>query len=106
MQLLDPAGNQLLADRRTVGLGEDVLDLVVGRGGDPLEDLGRVVVPGLDALEVEERQAAQARQLAGQADVRDGIHRRGEDGDLEVDAAERLREDDIRGVDGVGARRQ
>ena len=40
---------------------------VVGRGGDPLEDLGRVVVARLDALEVEDREPAEARQLAGRA---------------------------------------
>ena len=35
---LEPAGDELLADRLPVGLGEQRLDLVVGRGRDPLED--------------------------------------------------------------------
>ena len=92
VQLLDPAGDQVLADRGAVGLGEDVLHLAVRRRDDPVDDLGRVVVPELDALEVEDRQAAQPRQLAGQAHVRDGVHGRGEDRDPELDAAERLAE--------------
>ena len=40
VELVDPAGDELLADRRLVGLGEDVLDPVVGRSDDPVEDLG------------------------------------------------------------------
>ena len=57
---------------------------VVRRGDDAVEDLGRVVVAGLDALEVEDRQAAESRQLAREAHVRDGVHGRGEDRDVEV----------------------
>ena len=38
VDLGDPAGDQLLADRGGVGLGQDGLDLGVGGRGDPLED--------------------------------------------------------------------
>ena len=64
-----------------VGLGEERLDLVVGRGRDPLEDLVRVVVAGLDALEVEDREAAEPRERAGEPGVDDGVHRRRQDRD-------------------------
>jgi hypothetical protein len=50
VELLDPAGDQVLADRRRVGLGEHVLDPVVGRLDDSVEDRGRVLVARLDAL--------------------------------------------------------
>ena len=103
VQLLDPAGDQLLADGRLVGLGEDVLDLGVGGRDDAVQDLGRVVVAELDALEVEDREAAEAGQLAGQAHVRDRVHRRRQDGHLEADPAEVLGEHDVGRVDRVGA---
>ena len=63
VQLLDPAGDQRLADGGPVGLGEDVLDLPVGGRDDPVQDLCRVVVAELDALEVEDRETAEAGQL-------------------------------------------
>ena len=61
------AGDQVLADRLGVGLGEESLDLVVGRGGDPPEDRVGLVVAGLDALEVEDREPAEPGELAGDA---------------------------------------
>ena len=79
---------ELLADRGQVGLREDVLDGVVGGGDHAVDDLRRVVVAELDALEVEDRQPAEPGELARQPDVGDGVHRRGEDGRLERDAAE------------------
>ena len=63
---LEPRGDQLLADRLRVDLGEEVLDLTVGRRGDALEDRVGVVVAGLDALEVEDGESAEPGELAGE----------------------------------------
>ncbi len=106
VDLLDPAGDQLLADRRGVGLGEDRLDLGVGGGGDPLEDRGRVVVAGLDALEVEDGEAAEAGEHAGAPGVDDGVHGGGEDRDAERDAGEVLLQRDVVRLDGLRAGRE
>ena len=98
-----PGGDQVLADRLLVDLAEQVLDVAVGGGGDSLEDRVGVVVAGLDALEVEDREAAEAGQRAGHPGVDDGVHRGGEDRDRQVDAAEGLGEIDVGRLDGVGA---
>ena len=57
MDLVEPAGDEVLADRLLVGLGEERLDVAVGGRRDPGEDRVRIVVAGLDALEVEDRPA-------------------------------------------------
>ena len=57
------------------------MDLVVGGGRDPLEDGVGIVVARLDAFEVEDRETAEAGELAGHAGIDDGVHRRGEDRD-------------------------
>ena len=99
-----PGGDEVLADRLLVDLGEEPLDLVVRRGGDPLEQRVRIVVASLDAFEVEDGQAAEAGEFAGHPRVHDRIHRGGQDRDREVDAAEGLGEVDVRRFDGVRAR--
>ena len=83
VDLLDPAGDELLADRLGVGRGEEVVDGVVRRGGEPLEDRVGVVVAGLDALEVQDREPAELAELPGEPDVDDRVHRRREDRDRE-----------------------
>ncbi len=82
------------------------MDVVVGRRGDPGQDGIGIVVTGLDALEVEDRQATEAGQLGGQADVDDGVHRRGDDRDGQVDPAQDLVEADVVGLDRARAGRQ
>ena len=62
----------------------------------------RVVVARLDALEVEDRDAAQARQLAGEADVDDGIHGGREDRDAQAQAGELDAGVDVGGLDRLG----
>ena len=86
VDLVEPAGDEVLADRLLVGLGEERLDVAVGGRRDPLEDRVRVVVARLDALEVEDRQPAEPRQRAGHPRVDHGVHRRREDRDRQVDA--------------------
>ena len=103
MELLDPAGDQLLANRCGVGLCQHVLDAVVRGGGDPLQDLVGGVVARLDALEVEDRQPSEPPQLGRQPHVRDRIHCGGQDRNLERNAAEVLRKDNVGGINGVGA---
>ena len=106
VDLVEPARDELLADRLQVGLGEQVLDLVVGRRGDAGEDLVRLVVARLDALEVEDREATEPRQRPGHPRIHDGVHGGREDRDREVDAAEDLGEIDVGRLDRVGARRE
>ena len=65
VDLVEPAGDEVLADRLPVRLGEERLDVAVGGRRDPLEDVVRIVVAGLDALEVEDRQPAETRQRTG-----------------------------------------
>ena len=65
MDLVEPAGDEVLADRLLVGLGEERREIAVGGRRDPLEDGVRIVVARLDALEVEDRQPAETRQRAG-----------------------------------------
>ena len=89
MDGVEAGGDQVLADGLGVDLGQEVLDLGVGRRGDPREDGIGVVVAGLDALEIEDREAAEARQLPGHPRVDDGIHGGGEDRDGELDPGER-----------------
>ena len=98
--------DQVLTDRLPVRLGEDRLDVAVGCRRDPLEHAVRVVVARLDALEVEDGEPAEPGERAGQSRVDDGIHRRGQDRDRELDAAERLGELDVGGLDRVGAGRE
>ena len=96
-------GDQLLADRLLVDLAEQLLDVAVGGGRQPLEDRVGVVVAGLDALEIEDREATEAGQRTGQPGVDDRIHRGSQDRDRQVDAAEDLGEVDVGRLDGVGA---
>ena len=81
MDGLEPGCDQVLADRLQVDLGEELLDVAVGRGGDPLQDGVGVVVAGLDAFEVEDRETAETGELAGHPDIDDGVHRGGQDRD-------------------------
>ena len=103
MDLIEPPRDELLADRLLVGLGEERPEVgVVGRR-DPLEDRVGVVVARLDALEVQDGEPAEPGERAGHPRVHDRVHRRGEDRDREVDAAEGLGQIDIGRLDGVGA---
>ena len=106
MDRLDPRRDQVLADGLSVGLGKDVVDIGIGCRGDPLEHLVGIVEPSLDPLEIEDGQAAEPCQLPGHPRIDDRVHRRGEDGDRQVDAAERLGEVDVGRLDRIGARRE
>ena len=104
MDLGDPAADQLVADGRRVCLGEDGMDLVVTCGRDPLEDRPRVLVPGLDPFEVQECEPAEPREDPGAPRVDDRVHRGGEHGDRERDAAEVLGQADVVRLHGLRAR--
>ena len=60
---------------------------VCGRRGDPCQGLARIRVARLQALEIEDGQAAQSGQRAGERGIDDGVHGRGEDRNGERDAA-------------------
>ena len=80
--------------------------LAVGGGGDPLQHLGRVVVAGLDAFEVEDREATEPGQRAGEPRVDDRVHGRREDRDGQRNAGEDLRQVHVVGLDRVEAGRE
>src|SRR5205814_2167954 len=74
--------------------------------GDPCENDGRVLVSGLDALEVQDGQAAESRELAREANVDDRVHGRRQDGDSKLEAAEALLEVDVARFDGFRSGRE
>ena len=82
------------------------MDLIVGRCGYPRQDGIGILVANLDALQVEDGQAAQAGELARKSRVDDRIHRRRQDRDLEWQATKRLREVHVRRLDRDGTGRQ
>jgi hypothetical protein len=75
MELVDPAGDQVLANRLGVGLREKVVDVAVGSRTDLREDGVRIVLAGLDALEVQDREPTEAGEFARQPRVDDSVHR-------------------------------
>ena len=77
------------------------MDLIIGRRGDARDDGVGILEPRLHALEVQDGEPAEPRQLAGEAGVDDGVHRGREDGDLERQATERLIEANVGGFDGL-----
>ena len=89
VQLLDAPDDELVADglagtprRAAPGPGRRAAAAMRSQHGV------RIVVARLDALQVEDGDAAQAGQLAREPDVHDGVHGRGEDGDAEPQAGE------------------
>ena len=106
MDRVESGRDEVLADRLLIDLREERLDVRVRGRGDALEDAVRIVVAGLHALEVQDRQAAEPGQLPRQPRVDHGVHRGREDGDPELDAAEHLREVDVGRFDRAGAGRE
>ena len=99
MDLIDPQRDQVLADGRLVGVGEQTVDLVVGSGRDPLEHLVGVVIASLDAFEVEDGKTAEAGQHAREPGIDHRVHRRREDRHAQLETREGLREIDVGGLD-------
>jgi hypothetical protein len=106
MDLLDPAGDEILPDGLCVRGREEVLHFAVGRGGDLREHCIGIVVPSLNTLEVQDRQPTETSERPGEARIDDRVHRGREDGDRERNAAEIKGEVDVGGLDRVGAGRK
>jgi hypothetical protein len=102
----DPSGDELVPDRLRVGLGEELVDLVLRRRGDPGEDLAGFVVAGLDTLQVQDRETAKAGQLSRKTGVDDRVHGGRQDRDREGDAAQLDRQVNVRRLDRARAGRQ
>ena len=98
LDLADPLRDQLWLD----GLAVDLLHLARGeilrQLRDPLELLLSVLVAGEDALEVEDREAAQIADDAGGLGRDDAVHRRGQHRQLELVRAELPGDVDVVGV--------
>ena len=67
---LDPLVDQLFLDRLAVDRLDDLGRLFLAGGDDAIEALVRVVVAGEDALEVEDREAAEPAHLDGELGAR------------------------------------
>jgi hypothetical protein len=89
VNLTDPLRDQLLPDRGSVDLGQDLLDVAIRRLRDARQGLGRIIVPGLQALQVEHAQRTDARQRTAHPWVDDRVHGGRQDRHLELEAAER-----------------
>ena len=80
LKLGDAARHEVLADRVPHRPRVRTSWTSLSRGaGRFSQDRGRVLVAGLHALEVHDREPAQAVQLAREAHVDDGVHRGGQD---------------------------
>ena len=100
----DQRGDQLVAHRLLVGLGEDVRGRLSGlRGGDPLDDRRGVLVARVEALEVDEGDATVAAHAHREVGIGDGVHGGRQERDLEAEPAEVRRQVDLGGIDRHGA---
>jgi hypothetical protein len=103
----DESDDQLVTDRLLVRLGQDVRGgLSALRGRDALDDRGRVLVPGVQALEVNEGDPAMTMQPDGEVCVGHRVHRRGQERDLEPEATEIGGQVDFGGIGGDGPRHE
>jgi hypothetical protein len=85
LDAVDERPNQLVANRLRIRLGQDRCRRVTAlRRGDPLDDRRRILVAGVQPLEVHERQATMACHLHRELGVRDGVHRRGDERDSQT----------------------
>jgi hypothetical protein len=104
--LLDPLADEPVLHRRHVDLLQECVDLVHRRLCDGREDLGRILVARLHAVEVEHGESAEVSHLRGEAGVHDAVHGGGEEGDLQAGAVDREGHVDFRGVHGHPTRDQ
>src|SRR5581483_5787500 len=85
LYLLDPLADELRLDRFAVGLFQDrVHGRLVGRR-DLLDDRPRVLVPRVDSVEVQHRDAAELAHGDRELDVDHAVHRRTPEGKLELE---------------------
>ena len=85
----DDRVDQLVAHRLFVRLGQDVGGRSAGLGGsNPLDDRRRVLVARVEPLEVDEGDPAEPAEARREVGIRDGVHGRGQERDLEPEAAE------------------
>jgi hypothetical protein len=80
--------------------------LLRARARDLRHDLAGLLVAGVDAVEVEDPEAAELAHGDGEGGVHDAVHGRGQEGDLELDAAEGEARVRLFGVDRHIARHQ
>ena len=93
--LANSGRDQLIGDWRGVGVRQRLVYLSVGGGRDPLQDFAGIFVTRLQSLEVQNRQAAETGQRSREIGIYDRVHGRGEDRDLESEAADLGRRIDV-----------
>ena len=94
----DPLGDQLRLDRLAVDLLHLPGRQLLRQRGDPLELLLGVLVAREDALEVEDRQAAEPADDAGRLGRDDAVHRGGQHRQLELVGTELPGDVDVVGI--------
>ena len=98
LDLLDALGDQLFLDRLLVDLLHLARGLVLGKPGDALQDLVRVLVARPDALEVQDGEAAQLADDARAVGRYHAVHRGRQQRKLEPIGPERPRDVHVVGV--------
>ena len=103
LDLLHPAADQFSPNRRRVGTLQNL-----GRGlgvaaGDFLQHLNRIVEAALEALQIEHGHPAAPSHLNREMRVDHGVHRRGEDRDLQPLSGQHDRDIGEFGIDGHDA---
>ncbi len=104
LDLLDPLADQLGLDRLGVDLLHDPRRLVLGRGGDLLQQLLGVLEAGPDPLEVEHSEAAELVDAHRGIGADDAVHRRREQGHVEAVRTEGPADVDVVRVPGPARR--
>ena len=84
LDLLDALGDQLFLDRLLVDLLQPGGRFLRRQFGDLLQLLVGVLEAGLDALEVEDGQAADLAHGAGEFRIDDAVHGRGQAGEFQL----------------------
>jgi len=91
---VDALGDELGLDGLAVNLFEKSVDLRLVCLGDSLDDRGRILVAGVDAVKVQHRKAAELAHRDSELDVDDAVHCRTPDWDREPEAVAK-REGDV-----------
>ena len=103
LHLADAGGDQLGDDRLLVHLLHPGGGLLVVELADLVEERGRVLVAGPEALEVEHAEAAQAPELDGRGRAHHPVHGRAQQRQLEAVGVDLPGDVDVLGVPGAPA---
>jgi hypothetical protein len=75
----DALPDEMLADRSLVELLQQTVDMLPGCLGNLAKDAGGIGITSLQAVQIEDGDAAKPAHLDREADIDDAVHRRGKD---------------------------